>query len=409
VGRRIAGKHHDAFLPQDRDRNTNLELHMKNLKTAIVFAAATIGAATSAFAGSGTIVTNVTSLSDLVTWSRDAYKSKNLNLDPLVSYVGYNVEVSNPSGNTINNIVFQGTTTVSGSNEAAEFDSAYGATCNLIANPAGYSANARTISCTIGQLTAGNPYPKFGVFFKAPKTGTSVYFSGVTYYAEGTGGVPSSQPANSVVCWPGNVATITGDCSTTAPLVVALGTPNPTSVISGVPHSGATLYTGDQNTDSTVYTLNTKVKVPQVSTYVLATIALTDATLDCRIFTKCWNSAITIPGTFSPYLTIVLRQDASSIINNSSSINDATIKYRTEPALSQLPTDLQCASDSTGTVCVVQKCVGFGTATPTVRPDGVPCIASQQVYKKNYLPNPDLGGDWEWTLINLKNGGYKVL
>jgi len=359
---------------------------MAHLKVLARVAAATLVTATSAFAGTGSFTTTVTPLTTNVTYSAAAAGKT----PPLNTVVGYTVSiVSDPSNtNNTNHITFVGTTTVTDATEAAEFSSADGATCATIANPAGSPANARTISCDIGTLRAGQPYPTFAVFFKAPiadpagpPTPDNVHFSGATKIAEG-----SPTPFNSTFPW------TAGD--------VLLGTANPVLVKSAVPKAGGTFFTGVGGvpTGADEHQFATTVGIPAASTYTTATIAISPSgDPNCSNFVTCYQSDLTItipgttpiPATFSPYLTIVLRQDASTI-KSGTKITSVVLVY---------------IADNKQTV------IGPCASPTTPRTDGIPCIAKQTYYKSKTVPGwtPDLDGDFEWILLNIRNGAYRVL
>jgi hypothetical protein len=201
-----------------------------------------------------------------------------------------------------------------------------------------------------------------------------VTFSGITYYAETTGG--STSPVdNSVAEW------TTG--------TVTLGTFNPTLVKSAVQKSGGSLFTGSGGITSGADPFATSVIVPASTRFTTAEILETPDAINCtNNFSACFRSDITIPGTFSPYLTIVLRQYASTILKGTK-IESVLIQY----------------TGSSGTVFV-----GDCASPTTPRTDGVPCVAKRTYYRNKSVPGwtADLDGDFEWTLINLGNGSYKV-
>ena len=331
-------------------------------------------ATTPAFAGAGLLTTVVTPLSTNVTYSD--------NSNGLKTYIGYTVTIANdPSNtNTINNIRFTATAAAIDGAEKPTYLSADGATCTVT------SADQTSISCAIGQLRAGQTYPTFAVFFKAPAKVTNgvadgagqdtVAFSGITYYAEGTGGV-QSPPQNSTGAW-------------AASGTVTLGTTNPTLVRSVIPkNSNVLVFTGDGAVTTGANPFATAVNVPPVATYTTADIALSPiADPNCTNFTTCYLSQITIPGTFSPYLTIVLRMDALNI-KKGAHIESVVIYYDGVQVG-------DCASPTTP--------VGGAAA-------GTPCIAKRTYYRNKSVPGwtAELDGDFEWQILNLKNGGYKVL
>jgi len=360
--------------------------NMHCLKSAILFAAATLGAASSAFAGAGVVTTTVTTLAPNVSYSTSGTK-------PLVTYIGYLVTVGSDAANTntINNIAFTGTASATDLAEKPTFDSAEGATCTTT------NTDKTAISCAIGQLRAGQTYPTFAVFFKAPvkvvngvadnPTEDKAAFSGITYYAEGTGGV-QSPPQNSTVPW--------------SAADVLLGTPSPVNVKSSVPKLGGNFFTGSgvTTTDDKFATL---VTVPTAATYT-AEASIDEATfttgpsggtapitLTCASFTPCYQSAVTVPGTFA-YLTVILRQDASTI-----------------------PKGLQIGSVNIwydGSDAVGDSYHGYLGAcpSPTTPLSDQPCIASSKYYKNKGVSGwtPDLDGDFEWTIITNKNGRLVV-
>ncbi len=349
---------------------------MRRICSAIAAVVCALAITPSAFAGAGVITTVVTRLSDTVTYSVPGATSP----PRLETYVGYTVAISNAGGNTINNIRFTAGTSVADSAEMAIFSSVEGATCTTT------NTALTAIECTIGQLTAGQSFPTFAVFFKAPVKVTNgsydvngedfVAFSGITYYAEGTGG-PNSIPDNSTIEW--------------AAAAVGLGTDNPLLVKSAVPKSGGKFFTGSGAISTGTDRFTTSVDVPAAATFTTATITESTFTSvdNCttNFFNECFQSNITINGTFSPYLTIVLRQDSSNI-KPGTKIGSVLIQY-VGPLGTQYIGD--CASPT------------------TPRSDSLPCIATRVYYKNSRVPGWTiaLDGDFEWTLINLTNGGYR--
>jgi len=339
-------------------------------RCAAVVLSALLAAPLTALAGAGTLTTVVTPLSLAVTYSSPATPGA----PALDTYVGYTVSVANTGGNTINDVRFTGTARATDADEQVAFSSADGRSC---------SASGAAIECTMGQLKAGQAVPVFAVFFKAPvrdsvsplPDGSDLLsFAGTTFYAEGTGG-PNSVPQNSTVAW--------------TAAAVTLGTNNPALVKSAVQRSGGKLFTGEGGVSSGSDPFTTTVTVPASASYTTAEINESPDNINCgNNFNACFRSDITIPGSFNPYLTIVLRQDASTILKGTK-IESVLIQY----------------AGSAGT-----QFVGLCANATTPRSDGVPCIASRTYYKNSRTPGwtPALDGDFEWTLINLGNGSYKV-
>lgn len=338
-------------------------------------------APTAALAGAGLLTTTVTPLTPEVTYSTLASASPAR--PKLDTFIGYTVSIANGGGNTINNIRFTASTRVTDVDEKAVLSSIEGASCTV-------GGGGTTLDCAVGQLKSGQALPAFAVFFKAPVKDTAspladgvagncaatdcVAFSGTTYYAETTGGA-TSPVDNSVSEW--------------AAAGVPLGTFNPTLVKSAVPKGGGHLFTGSGGLATAADPFATSVTVPAGPAFTTAEIVETPDSLNCtNNFSACFRSDITIPGTFSPYLSIVLRQDASTILKGTK-IESVLIEY----------------SGSSGTILV-----GACASPTTPRSDGLPCIAKRTYYKSSRTPGwtPDLDGDFEWLLISLENGSYKV-
>ncbi|TXH55682.1 MAG: hypothetical protein E6Q93_15755 [Burkholderiaceae bacterium] len=330
-----------------------------------------------AWAGAGDITITVEALSNNVTYSRPATTSPAR--PALDTYVGYRISVANVGGNTINNISVVGTAAVTDPQEQALASSVDG--------PYACTLSASTVSCAIGQLKAGQAAAPFVVFFKAPakdanapitgdgvagSCGTTdcVRLSGQLLYAETTGGT-NSIPQNSIVAF--------------GPSDVTLGTNNPTLVRSAVQKSGGTLFTGDAALTTGTNPFATRLGLPSSTTYTTAEIRLSPVPV-CSVLSQCFASSITAPGTFSPYLTITLRLDASAIVKGTK-IESVTVQYE--------------GLD-----------VGLCASPTTPRTDGFPCIASRTAYPKNSRNGAafpiELEGDFEWILLNIRNGSYKI-
>lgn len=333
-----------------------------------------------AWAGAGELVTVVTPLSPAVTYSVPGTTAR----PALATYIGYRVTVANVGGNTINDVRFVGATSVTEAREAAVFSSVEGAACSV-------GADGVSIDCALGQLKAGKRAPEFALFFAAPAKSPQstlpdgnaldcvatdcVRFTGTTFYAEGTGGVDTSVPQNSTVTW--------------AASPVTLGTFTPSLVRTALQKSGGTVFTGSGVGATPGDPFTTSVVVPAGATYTTAVVLETPDSVNCtNNFTACFRSDVTIPGTFSPYLSIVLRQDASTI-RKGTKIESVLIQY----------------TGAGGTVFV-----GDCASPTTPRSDGLPCVAKRTHYRNNKTPGwtAELDGDFEWTLINRNNGSYKV-
>lgn len=338
---------------------------------ASAFLAAMVGSP-SAYAGAGTLTTTVEVLSPKVTYSDSTQ----------TTYVGYRVTISNDGGNTINNIRFTGATTVTDPAELATFDSVEGGSCTTT------NAAKTAVSCAIGQLNAGVAAPSFVIFFKAPAKVTQVppatpvadvdgedkvSFSGITFYAEGTGGA-NSVPQNSTGAW--------------SAAAVDLGTVVTDLVKTAVPKRGGEFLTGAAAEPTTADIQTTKVKIQGAASFTTAEI------LEGKLLQSCVNSAyclthtLTIPGSFaSPFLEITLRRDASTL-GPGAKIDNTPIYYSPD-------------GSSLGTPIV--PCVGTGIPAGEKR-----CVVSRTAYPKtSTTKNPvptQLLGDWEVIIRASENG-----
>jgi hypothetical protein len=189
---------------------------------------------------------------------------------------------------------------------------------------------------------------------------------------------------NSTVSWAGNAT-------------VALDAPNAVSVKSVVQRSGGVLFTGNGGISTLADPFTTSVIVPASTTFTTALITESPESVNCTFFTSCNVSQVTIPGQFDPYLTIVLRKDSSTIAAGTK-LASVVIYYLDDtapPGTAYAPIG-PCASPTTPNAGALE---------------GVPCIAASKHYKTPKVPGwtAELDNDFEWTVINKKNGGYKVL
>ena len=321
-----------------------------------------------AWAGAGAMSTTVEPLQDNVTYTGTS----------LQTFFAYKVTVASAASNTntINNIRFTGALTISTS-EVATFSSADGIGCN---------ATGMSVDCAIGQFRPGQSV-QFVVFFKSPQRSGSadgiVSFSGITYYAEGTGG-PNSVPQNSTVNWTAGA--------------VRLGTANPTNVKSAVQKTGGALFTGDGaaatgGADGDKWT--TTVVIPATTTYTTAEIEETTGLPLASNLLDSNTSRLAIPGSFAK-LVITLRRDASTIIKGAK-IGSAKVYYTD-------PSHPDTRIDYTGLGFEVPPC--SDTTYGTLPQQGIPCISTRTEYTKKSAPTPAWEGDWEFVIFALDNGRY---
>lgn len=381
-----------------------------------VFIGALLGASSGAFAAAGITSATVEALSLTVTYSRAADPPK---IAELKTYIGYRVVVNNTSGNTINNVVFEGDLVVLDQQEVAAFVPALtdGATCQVVPppdpNPSLYG-NSIKISCPIGQLKAqgaAGDSRTFTVFFQAPKQDTVsappaadyAGFSGQVITAEGANA--GNSPNDSVDFWPLGTA----DACQVNPLAVqvegeppiatypcvkvSLGTANVLRVKSAVPKAGGTFFTGDGGITGLLGgdPFTTSVAVPTSGIISKATIDEAPGPQTANFFAgyattlDIIDAATNATADYQPaLLQIVLRMDAANIVKGTK-ITSVSIKYE---GIKVLP-------------CLVKG---------TLNEAGVPCINDSKYYRNKGVPGwtPDLDGDFEWTVINTRNGRFEI-
>lgn len=345
-----------------------------------------------AFAHDDDVKVVVTPLQPEVAYSRAATATR-----PAVStFLAYAVTVTNLDDDTLKNVVFRGTTSVTEPTEKTTFVSAQGASCVA-------AADGVTVECSLGALARGQSFPTFTLFFAAPVRSTvlpagnpadcvttdCVGFAGKVYYTEDRSSYRS--PSYELQAW------------SAAPVALAVASSD--KVRSAVPPGGLTLATGDAGFSTATDRFTTEIVVPP--SYVppagsFATAAIDEAVdpVGCSALATCYRSTITVPGTFSPYLTVILRVDAADIPKGRK-IGSVLVSYE-------------------GLI------IGDCASPTTPRTDGIPCIAKRVAYPKSSKSKdddkddryksstpstpvpPDLAGDFEWTILNLKNGSYKI-
>lgn len=378
------------------------------------------------------------------------------NIDPTASpplkgqtFVAYDVTVTNVSGNAVNNIQFVGALYIR-NNQSLETNSSESAdlalgpvydangapvtTCSKLASaPSSLTPTPPTgaliVSCSIGKLTAGSSRT-LKLFFLAPPNRTGITdasqfrevarFYGVNSYSEGTS--DTSTVPNDVTLWSAAWSIPTDNdqalCLYGENGDVCLGTTNPTYVKSALSKNGGTFLTGTNaypgSVASGLYPFASSVSAPK-STNVNTTveILLSPITPDplassgttareCSVNDKlltCYASALTIPsldltnvtvGGTQQYLTIVLRI-APTELKQGTKIDKVRVFY----------------SDSTDPNQKGDEVVDCKNVSPN---PGIaaPCWTSRQAYKNNASP-AELRGVFEWIIIYVKNGGYKVL
>lgn len=421
-----------------------------------VFVGALLGIVTSALAGTSNAFTfypigsdPVSAYSNNVTYSTPAGTKPTT--PAMTTYVGFTVGdpvtgilIKNDSGNTLNNITIVFSADVTDTSEALTLqqpDVYLPTSCtwdNLPGNP-------KKVTCVVRQLKNGEYFPSFSVWFVAPQKvcqlgplaqpcgsandlpgGDKINTSISLLYAEGPNGAPTSpQNSSQFVSMPG---------------LVTLGTDNPTNIKSGVPKSGAKVFTGDgaipknetgkKFTEALVvpdltatvpavpYTL-TRIDVSSVS----STAPEGSVCLNYGRFTECPTFKTTIAQEIDPltgdaispetrfdptkFVEFTYRIDASNLkmsppkLLNSVQILYTGPKYTYDSINGYSKVPDSSWVDEPVTICSVPN---------TPRTDGMPCLkAPGFCYKKNQTGGiADLEGDCEWTTISTGNGYLKL-
>ena len=365
---------------------------MKRISSLAVGLSLALGSVSAAWAGAGEVTTVVTPLSTNVSFTESA-------TDP--NFIVYAVSVSNEVGNTINNILFTGATAPdpASSGARATFDSATGATCTTT------NSDKTAISCSIGQLKAGAS-TSFYVTFAAPIAAagsTRTLFSGITFYAEGTGGLANSVPQNSTRPWSADA--------------VALGTSSPNNIKSGVPQVNRTLkfFTAPNLldaalTDQITTTVSVVGTAPITSTLTIKEAARSTDDTSCIAqgnFYRCYESDLTIEDTSTvPPTKFVYPSGSGKYLGITLRIDPAAIKpgFKSSNVRVTYITDLNERQP-------VNACQVTSESGAPIKYQTVPCYTGI-VYYKNWKRNSSWPQAWEGSVdvfgVNDKNGRWTV-
>jgi hypothetical protein len=334
-----------------------------------------------------------------------------------VGAVGYSVDVSNVGKNTNNSVRFtaQSNVTDAAEFETYAFDSAEGVSCTASKGPV-----AIAIDCALGTLVSGQSYPTFYVFFKSPQfvlngtadesTTDSIAFNYQVFYAEGGNG-PKSTPKN-------------GFTALTAAVPVVLGTPDPQEVRSVVLASGGVFFTGNQGIADPADIHATKTVVPPLTVHTTAEIIETPVACLSPSVVTCYQSQITIPGTFSaaPYLATRLTEAIQNIKTQTVTVTvpceHDDDDHHTSSTYSTTSYSGTCTKSKTQLVPIDQVAITYLADASAANPNplaqtvilcsplagpplpGVPCITNRTVVN-DLLGNPIR---YEWTFISFSNG-----
>lgn len=351
---------------------------MNYLKATLLVGFAALVAAPSVHGQGRQITTEISALSDDVTYSSatETY------------VVGYKVKIENAGGNTVNKVRFVGTTLVEGGTLIAGFKGTDGITCDPVSNGDRTNTNT-TVTCQLG--TAGAGFSKtFYVFYYSPvsadTTNRSVTLNATTIYAEGTNDNDNNPPAN--------------DTRYDTVASVVLGTTSPSVVKSALTPDGGTFFTAP------VDQFSSKVTIPpqQKSSFVTLLESPSTDTTTCsslKNFNTCYKSAITVwdvvfTSSSGNFLTFVLRVDSADI-RKGSKIGKVVIRY-SAPAVPELNIPAISLAD-------LQFCAKDGSNNPVPNSNYEPCIAKAS----DFTRKGNLGFfGYEWIILNLKNGSFEL-
>jgi hypothetical protein len=324
----------------------------------------------------------------------------------LPTFADYRMTLTSLERERFNQFRFKGTITIdglpAGSTAAATLFSADGATCTLASG---------VLECTVpGELVDCGQTLSFNVTLKTPDAGTGITVTGKATFVEHNRQWESTN---------------TDTAST------ALSEPSPDSVSSYVPASATqatTLFSGTNTQGGVVGAIpivdtkavppindpfTTTVIVPAGSAATTATVAESELLASCSANPRCFQSKLTIPGSFD-FLTIILRRDRTTLMSSSpkgrghddddddqrhsgqSAIENALVKY--------FPDDDPANPER---FIIVPNCSVVPGGVPTPKN---PCIASRKAYptkSSHKSPVPaGLEGDWEFVIHALDNGRY---
>jgi hypothetical protein len=286
----------------------------------------------------------------------------------LDSFISYRVTFRNTSTNTVNQVRFTATATVTGAASGIAGYTAFvnlaAANPNCAAPPAPNATPTNTVSCAIGQLKAGEGR-EFFLIFRAPEAGATVEFDGATDFSSGNS---SNTPPASFTKLVENSMVLT----TTVQQQVN------TSVITVLPPRGGSFFTGPNAQADGTNLFTTKVQVP--STLTTSTPTVTDNRIDqasvpgfaCSPGYFCYGHSSDIsvddakngakvdftPLGTSGILAITLRQDAASV----------TVKKPTPGVF-----DVRIFYTPTGSATTIEL-AACGSSLPSV---DVPCVKAR--------------------------------
>jgi hypothetical protein len=304
----------------------------------------------------------------------------------LPTYVAYKMLMLNSSTNTVNQVVLTATTTVLDGSTPTSNVAKYVTVVNLGASspncPSAPPTPTNSVVCQIGQLKSGESR-EFFLIFQTPLTGTSIHFNGSTNFSEGNSS--NSPPANFT-------KTVTGDTTLTTTATQDVNS----NVKTILPPVGGGFFTGANGKVDSTNAFSTSVSI-QPSAYVTDNAIVEETgggTYACATAYFCYGlfSSISVDDAkddakiyfTSPLITIILRQDVSSLSTKKPIPSIDSVKIFYSP---------------TGEL-VDQALVPSCSVTPAYKDH--PCVAARNDFLKGSK------GYYEYVIQAFDNGKFGI-
>jgi len=313
------------------------------------------------------------------------------------NYAAYVVTINNPTSQPLKYVQFSAKTTVAPTSGIARFFSSSGLPTPCTAA----GTDGSSVQCGIPVPINPGAKLSFTLVFTTPTAGTSITFASKTIVGD-----------DAYHCNPPLLASAT----------TSLEAPSDDGVVSYVPLTGATVFTGTGSSPSatTADPWTTTVTIPP-GTATTATIGESVNPNSCSAdLLTCNISSLTIPGTFN-HLVITLRRDVSTIASSGDDDDDDdhgshgkdgqwTRGHDKDPrhgGWSRKP-------NIDNAVIYYEHVLGAGfvpvpncSDDPSLPQAGRPCIKSRKAFPK-CPPTPLIDqGDWWFEIWAIDNGRYQ--
>jgi hypothetical protein len=374
------------------------EKRMRGMKSVLFALAVSTVSAAALSAQDPNVYATVTAIDPTAVTQSRVVTLKNGATTTMTTYAAYQVVVTNNTTNALNNAYFNATAVNDTSPPVAVVFDSFVDTSGTVA----CNTPTTSLNCTLGNLAPKTTSATFLVIVRAPTSGAKISLS------FSSGGYEGGSGPNSCCSYPGSNSGISLIDPTT-------DTTFNTHALSLLTKVGGTFFTGYAAVPSSTAPFGTRLNVPSNLTLpggystALIDIPAVDPTCTSANLQNCQQSNLTIPTSstdttplqFSPCdasdattydtcLNIILRVDSSQI-KPGVKIGNVQIYY-SHP-------------DTTDPTTLVSEQV-----YPCSVSLALPCIRSSVYYKNKTVPgwSLELDGDFEWTVINDRNGSYKV-